>query len=303
MSFTEQSRINTLSELEDIIMEILHPTEEKIKQLGECQDENQTVLIVKEIQDQTYHLAKQINSLIRGYITTGDSIPERRQKVYQILVDLVSKVDEDHEHLRRVSDYAGLLGRLHIEEHQVEYPNYDPKTYEGDIAKATFLHDLGKICLPRSLLNSDQTFAENSPQKQILRFHVACGPLILDLPNYITGKGGSKKTRITLTIDIAGFHHWPEYSSDSETLCPEKQPPQNRRHLAASIVKIVDVLDARTSNRHHHREEAFDQVTDEIIQNNSPYQLFDTEIIKTFAKHREKFKNLYLKSHSTTTLS
>ncbi len=87
-----------------------------------------------------------------------------RQNIYHALLAIAISVDSFEEgghtsaHLQRIGAYAGLLAQRHIECHQSQYPRYDPLGYGHDVALVAPLHDIGKRCLPRELVNSSKKY-------------------------------------------------------------------------------------------------------------------------------------------------
>ncbi len=206
-----------------------------------------------------------------------------RKNIYRALLALAAAVDsfEDEEHnarhLRRISAYAGLLARLHIQEHQEEYPGYNAETFGKDVAKAAPLHDIGKACLPKKLINCSQKYPPQGLEMEIMKAHVPAGVEMLNIP----GKDEGKKTRIYLAINIIREHHLPEYGGGNP-----------RPSLAGQVVKLVDVLDAGTSVRSYKPALPFGKVVEEWIMSSQRVS-FDPAVVQTFYHHQEKFRRLY----------
>lgn len=210
-----------------------------------------------------------------------------RENIYQALLALATAVDsfEDEKHnalhLSRISWYAGLLAKLHILEHQDEYPDYNAHTFGRDVAKAAPLHDIGKACLPKKLINSTQKYKPNALEMEILKAHVPAGAEMLNIP----GKDEGKKNRINLAINIVRGHHLPEYGGGNP-----------RPSLAGNIVKLVDVLDAGTSVRPYKPALSFDEVVERWIMSSRRVS-FDPAVVQTFYRHKTEFKRLHSQLH------
>lgn len=210
-----------------------------------------------------------------------------RGNIYHALVTLAMTVDsfedENHNarHLQRISWYAGLLAKLHVLEHQEEYPLYNAFIFGRDVAKVAPLHDIGKACLPKKLINSSQRYKPNSLEMEILKAHVPAGAEMLNIP----GKDKGRKNRINLAINIIRGHHLPEYGGGNP-----------RPSLAGQIVKLVDVLDAGTSARSYKPALPFDEVVERWIMSSDRVS-FEPAIVQTFYQHKDKFKKLYERLH------
>ncbi len=141
------------------------------------------------------------------------------------------------------------------------------------------MHDIGKVCLPIELLTYPGKF--NEPQREIMKVHVDCGRIILTIDGYTTGK----ETRIPLACRAAAEHHFPEYG----------MPVGERPSLAGGIIKLVDSFDAGTSERLYDPARPFDEVVDSILNPNGI--TYNSEVVATFCRHREEFRQLCNQLH------
>ncbi|MEW5896570.1 MAG: hypothetical protein AB1668_02675 [Nanoarchaeota archaeon] len=241
--------------------------------------------------------AKQISDVINGLIRSvqGSSVTEMREEIYRLLYSAVGLIDtseatnggrHDIAHLERVGRYAELLAWHHITDNQHDYPNYDAERYSRDLAKAAPLHDIGKVCLPGELLTIPGVFS--SVQREIMKVHVDCGKIILTIEGCTAGK----ETRVPLARCTASEHHLPEYGSYA---CESQRPS-----LAGKIVKLVDGLDAGTSERIYDPAKPFEQVVDKTIANCEAGK-YDQLVVATFLRHRREFKQLHDRLHDLIT--
>ena len=227
--------------------------------------------------------ARRINAWVVDYLSPAPEIspPEmkaRRQEIYDCFfrwaecIDVNSGGDYIRGHLQRVSSLAGFLARAHIIGNQAQYDSYDADSYAEDVAKAAALNDIGYLGLPLQLLTSNDVYARNSPEREIIGAHVDCGRIILTIPGYEEGKD----TRVPLARRIAWSHHWPHRGQFAG--------------VAGIIVGVVDKVDAITSRRGYKAAFSFDKVRAEL----QPYAEHEESrpVLDTFFRHEKEIREL-----------
>ncbi len=284
---TSQSCLETLNIIrreEEILVPLIG------REQAHAWTQQQTTAFIRDMHQAALSTAQTYRSFFTRMLDDKDAETAlfMRENIYQALRKLAASVDMYEEgghtsqHLDRVEQYAGLLSFHHISRHQAAYPQYDPEQYSRDVAKVAPLHDIGKVCLPKDLIDSSQRYSSDAAEREIMKVHVECGAIMLDIP----GKERGKETRINLALHVIRGHHSPEYG-----------PGNPRPSLAAAIVKVVDVLDAGTSIRPYKAALPFDKVVDEWIMNHRGTR-FDPEVADTFYTHRTEFRDLHDRLHA-----
>lgn len=169
-----------------------------------------------------------------------------------ILQNVLEMVDPVHSN--RVSLLAGQFARhLNLSSHEVEV-----------IQAAAKYHDIGKISIPLSILQSVEPFTEI--QRKIMQRHVQYGLSILSVYN-------SEEMEVAKTI-IATHHERWDGKGYPNGLSGNNIP------LAGRIVALCDVFDALSSERPYKPAWALGQVLDYIRSERG--KAFDPELTDKF---------------------
>ena len=179
-----------------------------------------------------------------------------REEVRLGLAELAEKDNPDtHEHSKWVADTAVLLGR--------ELGLHDDAL--NSLYCAGVLHDLGKIAVPKSIL--EKTGRLTDEELREIRRHPVVGAEIIAavLPDESD------------LVNAVRFHHerWDGYGY-----------PEGRRAtdipLAARIIAIVDVFEALTSNRAYRAALSPEQAI--VYIRGAAGLHFDAELVRLFEK-------------------
>ena len=215
------------------------------------------------------------------------------------LATLAEKRDnETGNHLRRTQAYMEVL-MLHLKDHPRFAAELSDASARDRIAKATPLHDIGKVGIPDAiLLKPGRLTAE---EFAIMKTHASIGAQAIgeairsvhavrspDIP--AVSQGDATLTAQSLnfletTRQIAGSHHekW-DGSGYPEGLAGEAIP------LPARLMALADVFDALISKRHY--KEAFSlQRTVEIILDGKGNH-FDPDIVDAFVAVQHQFADI-----------
>ncbi len=204
------------------------------------------------------------SSMRRGGLLTDMKSPsETRQSPYLSreevrlgLAELAQKDNPDtHEHSKWVAETAVLLGReLGL-----------PDDALSSLYCAGVLHDLGKIAVPKSILEKTGRLSDEE-LREIRRHPVVGAEIIMAvLPDESD------------LVNAVRFHHerWDGYGY-----------PEGRRAtdipLAARIIAIVDVFEALTSNRAYRAALTPDQAI--VYIRGAAGLHFDAELVRLFEK-------------------
>ncbi len=157
--------------------------------------------------------------------TVGDSDRELTNSLRTLMTVVNAKDRYTYSHSDRVSYYAKMVGeRMGINPHELRLLEF-----------GAFLHDLGKLEIPREVLNINGPLS--NIEWQMIRKHPAWGAEIL------------KPISILEPIIPMVLHHHENYDGSGypEGLKGKKIP------LFARILRVVDSYDAITTNRPYHR--------------------------------------------------
>lgn len=150
---------------------------------------------------------------------------------YMKSIDLIDDLDELLNHLNL---YEHAYRTSHVVYAVMEYLNYDTTTIQT-VAHATLLHDIGKLCISQSLLNSQSRF--NYIKKEYVKLHCKYGKQTLkyfDIPEHVK----------LIAMKLAQNHHERIDGSGY---------PHGKKELELStldrIIAIADVYSAVTENR------------------------------------------------------
>ena len=152
-----------------------------------------------------------------------DLIESQRQLILLLSAGIEERSTDLHNHVKRVSEYARLLGRL------AGLPDEDVET----VGIAAALHDLGKISIPDAILNKPGVLTDDERAK--MEKHVEIGKRMLE----------GQKTPLLKTAEavVAGHHeHWDGRGYPGR-LAGEQVP------LFARITALCDVFDALSTRR------------------------------------------------------
>ena len=137
-----------------------------------------------------------------------------------------------------------------------------------NVFKAARYHDIGKIFIPKNVLNKTSKLNEN--ERKIIKKHT------LFSYNLMIERGYDKKI-----CHIALYHH-ENYDGTGYYGLKGKEIP-----LESRIIKIADTYDALISERSYKRAYKRKEALDIMLQNKNVY---DKDILKIFIENVIKFK-------------
>lgn len=194
-----------------------------------------------ELEVANKRLSLRLREMTRGFVRAiADAMEARDSFVYG--------------HARRVSGYAGAIGRrMHLSVQALE-----------QLSLAALLHDVGKIGTPDSVLlkPSALTFEEQT----VVRLHAERGARMLaSVPEMEE-------------VAAAVRHHHENYDGTGypEGLAGEQIP------VASRIIRVADAYDAMTSPRPFRDALSHEAAVGELIKKTGT--LFDPEVVRAFCK-------------------
>lgn len=176
--------------------------------------------------------------------------------IIKVLGNAVASKDSDtDEHNYRVTLYAAKLGSALL---------LDSKGMQA-LIKGAFLHDIGKIGIPESILRKPGKL--NEEEFAIMQTHVTMGAAMV---SEITWLDDARHV-------IEGHHEKVNGTGYPKGLTGDDIP------LVARIFAIADVFDALTSKRPYKEPFGYEEVFE--ILNQSSGSHFDSKILDTFIKN------------------
>lgn len=184
---------------------------------------------------------------------------------YSTLKNLViNKCDGETHHLLHVAEYVRIIC-LHM-----------GMTEEKAllVAKASLLHDIGKICIPQDVLLKTQALSEEEYSQ--IRRHNIYGFNMLNDENDRFLKMASR---------IAREHHENYNGTGYLGLKGDEI------NIYARIVTVADVFDAVTANRIYKKAWSFDEGVEYIVNQSGDY--FDPDIVAVFSSCKDEIHKVY----------
>lgn len=172
--------------------------------------------------------------------------------------------DSTGEHIKRVSALVSMLAlELGVERQEAEL-----------FGKAALLHDLGKICIPDSILLKPGSLTQEEFER--IKRHTTTGGEILK---------NSRSTFLKVAEKIARFHHEWWDGSGYEGLKGLNIP------LEARVCAVADVFDALRATRPYKDGWKHSPAVAEIARFSGSH--FDPEVVKAFLKIEQRVIPLY----------
>ena len=186
--------------------------------------------------------------------------------------------DETGNHIIRTQNYVKLLAlRLREDGH---YLNQLSDESIELLAKATPLHDIGKIGIPDSILKKSGPLTEE--EWVTMKTHTTIGENVL---NTLEKNALDEEDVIIKAIRIAGGHHekW-DGSGYPRGLRGDNIP------LEARIMSLADMYDALVTKRVYKEAWSHEQAAQEIISKRGSQ--FDPSIVDAFIAEQERFQDI-----------
>lgn len=190
------------------------------------------------------------------------------------------------EHARRSSKYLDVIYDEMIVDSY--FGKQLSKVNRAQLIVAGQLHDIGKLCVPKKIINSNRRLAAD--EIAIMESHCSKGAGILGaiMQDELIGArmSESEKSAFQLARDIAVTHHkhWDGTGYPSLAIAGENIP------LVSRMMAIPDVYDALVSERSY-KSASSHEIASELIVESSGSR-FDPRIVKVFEMCQGKFKIL-----------
>lgn len=206
-----------------------------------------------------------------GYLYTPDDITERVEQERRIQLECYRAITElaearDNEtgaHLRRLSEYAGLLSRaLGL-----------PRKYAEDMAVFAPLHDIGKVAIPDAILLAERKLTNE--EFELMKTHSAVGYEIL-----------KNKATLEMAAEIAYTHH-EKFNGKGYPRGLEGQAIP----LSGRIVALCDVYDALRSARPYKAPWPHEKAASLLYSEAGAH--FDPRVVDAFRQVEEKMRAIF----------
>ncbi len=229
-----------------------------------------------ELYDSRHHMERTIEGQKETIKTQEKLILYNSEHIINAMSSMVEfRSGETGDHIRRVK----YLTRIMLKYMQKYFPDYGLTSKKCDIiARASTLHDIGKIGIPDNILLKPGRL---TPEEfEIMKTHTTVGCKVLEKI-----KEGCSADFYQYCYEICRHHHerW-DGNGYPDHLAGEQIP------ISAQIVSIVDVYDALVSKRCYK----------EAYRNSVAYQMildgecgvFSPDIIECFCLAKEDFFNI-----------
>ena len=188
----------------------------------------------------------------------GDSIYERTLRV------LAEKTDTNSSHLENVSRYTkAMCDKMKM-----------PPDISDMIAHASMLHDIGKVAIPKAILEKEDLITKDEYDQ--IRYHVLHGYNILTDP----------ADKFMQTAAVIAKHHHERYDGSGYLGLRNGEID-----IYSQITGIADTFDALTSYRSYKKAWSFNEAWEYINIHAGDY--FDPELVKVFNSCRKEFWEIY----------
>lgn len=217
------------------------------------------------------------------------------QLIQEATMDIISQLVEtrDYEtgnHIQRTKLYVEILARR-LSQSEKYKKILDEETILR-IAKASVLHDIGKIGIPDTVLLKPTKLKEE--EYELMKTHCVIGAKAIRnaFSKYFqTTTGFTKDERPSMNsfleeaINIILNHHekW-DGTGYPNGIAGEKIP------ISARIMMLADIFDALTSERVYKKAWPFEKAVDWIVNNSGIY--FDPEVVEAFLQKKDAFHNV-----------
>ncbi len=185
--------------------------------------------------------------------------------IQSLLLSVKFRDQETGVHINRVSDIVYILAKgMGLSDRLSE-----------SLAKASKLHDIGKIGIPDDILRKEGKL--NAEEWELMKDHTLIGKNILSSSNL-------KTMRLASVITATHHENW-DGTGYPYALSGKRIP------LAGRLTAIADVFDALLSDRPYKKAWDIDSAINYIKEESE--KKFDPEIVKIFMQNIKNLKQLY----------
>jgi len=190
-------------------------------------------------------------------------LEEGQKEIIYILTELIeSASSETGQHIKRVSQISKLLAEYH--------PSMN-KEDQDTIFHASPMHDIGKVTIPREILNKPGLLTDD--EFKIMKTHASAGHKFLK----------NSQRKILKAADIIASQHHEKWDG---TGYPNGYKGEEI-HIFGRIVTIADVFDALTHKRCYKEAWSVEDSVEYLKKHKDTH--FDPQLIDIFMEHLDEF--------------
>lgn len=224
-----------------------------------------TVVIVIGMSSFAYFIVDRNSHMIEDTITYSNALLKGQEELVYAFAEISeNKSKNTGEHIKRVSEYMRVLGKA----------SGFTDEYVDKLAKASMLHDIGKIMLPEQLLDKPGKLTDE--EYAMMKSHTLYGEaLLMKAPGDIMEIGRT----------IALQHHEKWDGTGYMGLHGDQIAYVSR------LMAVADVFDALTSDRYYKNGWSLEDTYNEIVGLSGIH--FDPDVVQLFIDNFESFKKIY----------
>ena len=236
----------------------------------------QDITAAKEDEEKLQQYNDHLEELVKEKVAEVSA--SQMATIYAVVKLAESRDDDTGEHISRTSQYCRLIAEQLWQ--QGAYPDQIDLVFIESVAKASPLHDIGKVGIPdRILLKPGRLTPE---EFEIMKTHVNIGfETLADVAAEY-----NNNAFISTGMDITLCHHekW-DGSGYPNQLKGEEIP------ISARIMALADVYDALRSKRVYKPGYSHEKSAEIIVQGRG--QHFDPLLVDIFLQNQEAFRKIF----------
>jgi len=186
----------------------------------------------------------------------------QREMIYILMEMMELTSDETGQHIKRVAEFSRLLAR---------YVDNLTEDDEVIIFHASPMHDIGKIAIPKEILDKPAKLTES--EFEIMKTHAERGKDFLS----------KSHRKLFKSASIIAHQHHEKWDGSGYP----RGLKGNQIHIYGRIVALADVFDALTHKRRYKNSWTLNDAVEYIKDHSGSH--FDPELVEIFVSHLDEF--------------
>ncbi|MBO5560717.1 MAG: HD domain-containing protein [Firmicutes bacterium] len=208
----------------------------------------------------------------------GKLIAKMQNGLILVLADIVESRDKcTGDHIKKTAAYTRII-MDHLRE-MGKYTAILTDEYIEDVVNSAPLHDIGKIKIPDSILNTPGKLTDE--EFDIMKTHTTAGAEIIDGAMELVSESGYLKE----AKNLAYYHHEKWNGKGYPKGLKETEIP-----LSARIMAVADVFDALVSRRSYKEPFTFEKAMSIIIEGSGNH--FEPDIVDAFVAAKDEVRTV-----------